>query len=54
MFFLKTSKNTIWITNKTKMNTEFVISFFLFVVLCLFLRPNLFVDFSSAIGLTLF
>ena len=54
MFFLKNSKNTIWVTNKTKTNTDFIISFFLFVILTFFIRPNLFIDFSNAIGLTLF
>jgi NADH:ubiquinone oxidoreductase subunit 2 (subunit N) len=53
MFFVNTTKNNLWVTNKTKQNTEVVIGFFMFVILFYFLYPNLFIDFSIVVGLTL-
>jgi hypothetical protein len=54
MFFFKKSKNTIWITSTSKKNTEISIGFFLLIILTYFLCPNLFVNFSIALGLALF
>ncbi len=54
IFFVKQHKNTIQTTNKSKKNTEFVICFFLYITLCYFLEPNLFIDFSTVVGLVLF
>jgi NADH:ubiquinone oxidoreductase subunit 2 (subunit N) len=54
MFFIKNSKNNLWLTHKSKQNTEIMIGCFLFFVLCLFLYPNLIVNFSTVVGLILF
>jgi hypothetical protein len=54
VFFVSQAKNSIWITSKGKQNTEFFIGVFLFVILCYFLHPNLFMDLSIVIGLSLF
>lgn len=54
MFFVKDSKNCIWITNKTKKNSEILIGIFLFFILCYFLHPDLIIDFSIVMGLLLF
>jgi NADH-quinone oxidoreductase subunit N len=54
VFFVKDSKNSLWITHTSKQNTEFLIGLFLFVILCYFLHPNLFIDLSIVMGLTLF
>jgi len=54
MFFVKDSKNCIWITNKSKKNSEILIGIFLFFILCYFLHPNLIIDFSIVMGLLLF
>lgn len=53
MFFVNTTKNNLWITNKTKQNTEFIIGFFTFVIMFYFLYPNLIIDMSTVISLTL-
>lgn len=53
MFFVKHSKNSIWITNSTRQNTEIFIGFFLFVAICYFLHPNLFINFSIVLGLAI-
>jgi hypothetical protein len=47
MFFVNTTKNNLWITNKTKQNTEFIIGFFTFVIMFYFLYPNLIIDMST-------
>jgi hypothetical protein len=54
MFFVKDSKNCIWITNKTKKNSEILIGIFLFFILCYFLHPDLIIDFSIVMSLLLF
>jgi hypothetical protein len=54
MFFVKNSKNSMWITNTSKQNTEIFMGCFLFVIICYFLHPDLFVDFSIVVGLLLF
>jgi hypothetical protein len=54
MFFVKNSKNSIWITNNSNQNTEIIIGIFLFFIICYFLHPNLIIDFSIVLGLTLF
>lgn len=54
MFFVKNSKNYLWITNKKVQSTEFIISFFTFVVISFFLHPNLLINFSIVTSLTLF
>jgi NADH-quinone oxidoreductase subunit N len=54
MFFLKDSKNSIWIANKSNKNTEVIIGVFMFFILCYFLRPNLIIDFAIALGLVMF
>jgi NADH-quinone oxidoreductase subunit N len=53
MFFVNTTKNNLWVTNKTKQNTEIIIGFFLFIILFYFLYPNLIVDVSNVVSLTL-
>ena len=53
-FFTKHSKNSLWITNNKKQNTEFFVAFFLFIIICYFLHPNLFINFSVVFGLILF
>jgi hypothetical protein len=54
MFFNKNSKNFIWVTNKSKQNSEFFIGFFMFIILCYFLHPNLILDFSIATSISMF
>jgi NADH-quinone oxidoreductase subunit N len=54
MFFVKGSKNCIWITNKSKTNSEVLIGVFLLLILSYFLHPDLIIDFSVVIGLLLF
>ncbi len=54
IFFVKQSKNSIWITSKSKQNSEVIIGFFLFTIICYFLHPNFFMDLSIVVGLTLF
>jgi NADH-quinone oxidoreductase subunit N len=53
LFFVKNSKNTLWITSVEKKNTEIVIGIFLFFICCYFLYPNLIVNFSIVVGLSL-
>ena len=54
VFFVKDSKNYLWITHNSKQKTELVISLFSFLILGYFIHPNLFIDLSLVIGLTLF
>jgi hypothetical protein len=54
VFFVKESKNSMWITNSSKQNSEILIGLFLFVIVCYFLHPNLLIDFSIVVGLSLF
>jgi hypothetical protein len=53
MFFVNTIKNNLWITSKTKQNTEIVIAFFMFIILFYFLYPNLILDFTTVVSLSL-
>jgi hypothetical protein len=53
VFFVKNSKNNLWITSVGKKNTEIVIAMFLFFMVCYFLYPNLIVNFSIVLGLSL-
>jgi NADH-quinone oxidoreductase subunit N len=54
IFFVKNAKNTMWTTNKAKQNTEFIIGFFLIIISCYFLHPNLIINLSILLGLILF
>jgi NADH-quinone oxidoreductase subunit N len=54
MFFAKSKKSNLWITNKSKQNTEIMMGSFLFFIICYFLYPNLIINFSIVAGLTLF
>jgi hypothetical protein len=54
MFFVKNSKNSLWLTNSTVQNTEITIGIFLFFILFYFLHPNLIMDFATSVGLSLF
>jgi NADH-quinone oxidoreductase subunit N len=54
VFFVKESKNSMWITNNSKQNSEILVGLFLFVIICYFIHPNLLVDLSIVVGLTLF
>jgi hypothetical protein len=51
---VKQSKNCIWITNKSVQSSEILIGIFLFVIIWYFLHPNLFMDLSIVLGLSLF
>jgi hypothetical protein len=53
MFFVKNSKNELWVTSNTKQNTELISGVFLFFIICYFLYPNLIVNFSTVVGLLL-
>lgn len=53
MFFVSQSKNCLWLTNKSVQNTELIIGLLFLFVLCFFMRPNLIIDFSIAVGLAL-
>jgi NADH-quinone oxidoreductase subunit N len=54
IFFIKNSKNSFWVTNKSIKNTEIVIGSFLFFIVCFFLHPNLILDYAIVVGLCLF
>jgi hypothetical protein len=54
MFFGSNSKNSVWFTSAKTKNTEFLIGFFLFIILFFFLEPSLLLNFSTALGLVLF
>ena len=54
MFFVKTLKNSIWLTNKAKQNTELVCAVFSFIILFYFLNPTLVLNLSIAVSFLLF
>lgn len=53
-FFVKTAKNSVWISNPTKQNTELLISSLLFFNVFFFFRPDLLSHMSTTLGLVLF
>lgn len=53
-FFVKSSKNSFWLSNTTKQNTEIVIGPLLFLNVCFFFRPDLLSHFSTVLGIILF
>jgi NADH-quinone oxidoreductase subunit N len=53
-FFTKNAKNTFWLSNCLKQNTEILIGPLLFFNICFFLRPTFFSHFSTVIGFILF
>jgi hypothetical protein len=54
MFFARSKKSNLWVTNSSKQNTEVMMGSFLFFIICYFLYPNLIINFSIVAGLTLF
>lgn len=54
LFFVEGQKNNLWVTNNSLKNTEVLLGSFLIFIVCYFLHPNLGVDFSVVVGLTMF
>ena len=54
MFFVKNSRNYLWVTHNSTQNTELMIAFFTFVIICFFIHSDLFINLSIVTGLTLF
>jgi NADH-quinone oxidoreductase subunit N len=53
-FFVKSSKNSVWLSNTSKQNTEILIGLLLFFNVFFFFRPDFFSHFASILGLLLF
>jgi NADH-quinone oxidoreductase subunit N len=53
-FFTKTSKNSLWISSKSKNNTELIIGSLMIFNTCLFLRPDILSNLSTVVGFILF
>jgi NADH:ubiquinone oxidoreductase subunit 2 (subunit N) len=53
-FFVKSSKNSFWLSNTTKQNTEILIGPLLFLNVCFFFRPDFLSHFSTVLGIILF
>jgi NADH:ubiquinone oxidoreductase subunit 2 (subunit N) len=52
-FFVKSSKNSLWISVKKRQHSEHVIGILMFLNLFFFLRPDLLFTFSSVISVSL-